>query len=152
MTLATDLKTFLAADSALAVILTGGIHTFEESGRNGISKASVPSAYDSSGIMKPSAFVFVRSDNAWGGGHDSAVSYDSMRAVAEIIVYDSGDRNYASVEAGCLQIETLLHNTFISGVGRIKRINKLLDMKDPNLNNAIYQEIDFQMVRGRQLA
>lgn len=142
----------LTADTVLMATLTGGVHPYEETGRNGFSQAAIAAAYDTHSILKPCAIVHIRSDNTWGGGHDPSGQYDSMRSVLEIYFYDDGDRTYASVETACNRVETLLHYQYVDGAGRCKRINKITESRETQLSNALYQQLDLQFVRGRQLS
>jgi hypothetical protein len=53
MTLSSDLKTALTADTALMALLTGGIHIDVEE----ISRQNTPTAFDAGGEIKPCALI-----------------------------------------------------------------------------------------------
>lgn len=151
MTIADAIVTVLEANAALLTTLTGGVYTITETGRNGISSVSVEDAYDpTTGILQPMATVYYRGDNLWGGGHDPAVKFDTLRGIAEIRLYDDGDQEDTAIESASDQIEALLHEEYITGAGYLKRINKFND-REPEMNNALLILLEFQVVYSRQL-
>lgn len=150
-TISGALKTMLSADATLAGILTGGIYRFDEPGMNGISPKSLAAAYDTDKFLKPCAVIHQRSNLKWGGMHDSANQVDSMRAVVEIFVYDDAARSYDNVVAGRLRIGKLLEAQFLPGFGWMKEINELAEQRDPLMQNAVFHEVDYQVVYSRYL-
>lgn len=140
----------LAADTTLTALLTGGVYTWDASGRNGISPESLPSAY-SNGFLKPVGLVWKRSEVPWGGGHDAAVQWKTLRDVVEIYLYNDGDSTYTTIESAAARVEKDLDDKFITGAGFLKAIYRYYD-RDTDLNNSIYIRIDFQVVHSRQLS
>lgn len=150
MSIAGSIASALAGNAPLMVILTGGARTYGDTGRSGISPSSVPAAYDANGVIKPNAIVLDRSENPWGGVRDRPTKTKSLRNVVEVYIYDDGDNLYdTAVEPAGEAIALLLDEQFVSGAGWLKLVNRLKDQRDPGLNNAIFNRLDFQVVHLR---
>lgn len=149
MSVTTAVANRLEADATLMAILTGGVYPFSETGVNGISPASTPGAYED-GFLQPTVLVRTRTDLPWGDVHDVGTPTTSYRAVVEVYVYDEGDQSETAIEAAWLRVIALLHEKFVSGAGKLKNINNLKDLRDPEMNNAICNRADFQVVLVRR--
>lgn len=150
MSIASSVAAVLSANAPLMTILTGGATTFDAAGRNGLSQSSVPAAFDSNGVMKPVSLVRDRSENPWGGVFDRTSKTRSLRNVVEVYVYDDGDALYATaIEPAGEAIALLLDGGFVSGAGHLKLVNRIKDGVDPELNNARFNRLDFQVVHLR---
>lgn len=149
MSITTAIADRLSGDVTLAGILTGGVYPFSETGVNGISPASTPAAFED-GFMKPTALVRTRTETPWGGIHDVNTPTTSYRSVVEVYVYDEGDRPEDAIESAYLRVIAILHEKFVAGAGRLKHINGLKDLRDPEMSNAICNRADFQVVHVRR--
>lgn len=148
MSLETELRDFLAADSILAAILTGGIYAWDdETNRNGVNMNDVPSAYDSDGVLLPCAVIKAPETSDWGRIRDRKLASTSTRL--EIYVYDEGrnSRDDAVLPA-YERIVTLTDNELVEGVGRMRHYHRL-DIRDIDMSNALVTKADFQVVGVR---
>ena len=55
MAISEVIRDALAADATLVGLLTGGIYSYEQTGRNGISRVTTPTAYN--GFLLPCAVI-----------------------------------------------------------------------------------------------
>lgn len=147
MTIADDVKTTLAAVSAISTALTGGIHTYEDTGRLGVNRDSVSAAYDSTtGLLKPCCMVKERSETSDGGIRDINVA--STRRVIELWFYTDGDNTYDTLETVQRLAITALDEQMIGTSKRILRwFANPIQEKDPALDNACMLRSDYA-VRG----
>lgn len=150
MTIETSIASAIAANAPIVTILTGGARAFEALGRNGLGAASVPAAFDANNVMKPNAIVRDRSQNMFGRIHDAPNKVKGLADVIEVYVYDDGDNLTSTSVAPAMElICSLLDEQFVSGAGWLKQINRLRGMRDPELNNALFERTDFQVVHIR---
>ena len=49
-----------------------------------------------------------------------------------------------------VRVIALLHEQFVTGAGKLKNINNLKDLRDPEVNNALCHRADFQVVLVRR--
>lgn len=84
-----DFKTRMAADVTLMAILTGGVYTAGELGRNGsINRQDTPNAFDATtGRLKPCAFIRQRAIVPDGGLLDMMVQDATAQQTVMIFVY-----------------------------------------------------------------
>jgi len=150
VSIASSVASAISGNGAIAALLTGGSYEYGATGRSGLSRNSVPAAFDSGGVMKPCAIVRNRSGNPFGGVYDRPSKTQSLRDVVEVYVYADGDELYSTaVEPAADAIELLLNGEYVSGAGWLKLVNRLKDERDPELNNAIFNRIDFQVIHLR---
>lgn len=145
MSLESAVKTVLAADATLLAILTGGVHSWVDTGRNGLSPETVEDAYDE-GFLLPCAIIRERTTVPWGGGHDVAAQTETMRGMVEVYLYEEGNGDGSALNSAYARIIRLLNQRFVAGAGRLKRTNRLLGLRDPDVSNALMQRADFQVV------
>ncbi len=129
----TPIITTLTADAPLIALLTGGIHAYAASGRLGISRATLPTAYDADGYLLPCAIVQT----------GATVPADSLTdatagTLTRVIVYlyADGDHAFADLYAARDRIIVLLDRAFIVGVGWIAFAAAGVDERDSKLNHA----------------
>jgi hypothetical protein len=148
MSLETELRDFLLADTTLTAILTGGIYAWdEETNHNGISMTGTPAAYDEEGVLLPCAVVKAPDTQNWGGIRDRKVASQSTRV--EIYVYDEGRNSRDSAVLPAYdRIVALTDAEFISGIGHIRHYHRL-DIRDIDMSNALVTKADFQVVGVR---
>lgn len=95
-----DFKTRMTNDATLMAILTGGVYTKGEVGREGITRETAPSAFDANGYLEPCALVVQRGLVPDGQVHDEEEQLASAGQVVEIYNYeDSGYGNIDSAQA-----------------------------------------------------
>lgn len=143
MTIADDVKATLVAVGAINTALTGGIHTYEETGRLGLNEDTVGAAYDdTTGLIKPCCIVKERPQIGDGIIRDIGVA--SHRRVVEIWLYDDGDEVYDTLKTVQGLVLTALDLQMIGSSNRILRwfANPLKD-KDAALDNALVLRSDY---------
>lgn len=149
MTITSAIVAALNANAPLTAVLVGGIYAEDEVGRNGISEASVAEAY-LSGKLQPCAIVQERIQSNWGGGHDPAWQYNTRRAMVEVRLYRDSESTYAALETAGRLVKKVLDQKLISGLGFVREMGKYND-RQPNMQNALLIQYDFQVVYGEQL-
>lgn len=113
MTTEAQVKAVLEADATLSTLASGGIYDFTETGRLGINRTTVPGAFFSNGIIKPTILVKQRSAVKDEILQDDATQYVTVREMIECWMYD--DTGYAIIEVMRARIFTLLHAVQVSG-------------------------------------
>lgn len=148
MSLEADVKAKLAADvgmGKIATLLTGGIYTFDDTGREGISTRTTPGAF-ANGLLKPCVVVKCRAQIYDGGPRD--VGLASYRAVVELWFYDDGDTGYTTIEAAQARAFVILDNYPIGTHSYVVRwLSNTIKDRDPELGNAAMLRTDYE-VRG----
>lgn len=109
MTMATldNAKTILEADSTLLATATGGIWSFDETGRMGINRTANAAAFTSAGIIKPCVLLKLRSSIPDYVLADDANQYVSLSDHIEAWFYS--DNSYTAIETMKLRVFALLH-------------------------------------------
>lgn len=150
MSHASDIVTVLDADSGVggaATLLTGGIYTFDETGRLGINRDDTPTAFDgTTGLLKPCAVVKTRAKIHDGGIHDDQTQEMSYRQVVEIWLYADGNAGYSTLESAQARIFTLLNGKRINGA-LVRWVNDIEDERAPDgvLDNASLIRDDYEV-------
>ena len=143
MSVVSGIKTLTEADTAIMTILTGGVHTDDETGRNGIGRSTTPAAYDANGFLQPCAYVKERAQvGNWGGalGNDG---FTGTRQVFEIWLYD--DTSPTAIASARDLLIPLLQRVLITGFGRLRYLGFLKD-RAPDMNNAPFFRLDFELI------
>jgi hypothetical protein len=113
----------MEADSALSLILTGGVYTAGAVGREGISRDTTPAAFDSNGYLRPCALVRQRTLTADNQVVDVTIA--SATLVLEIYIYE--DSGFSSIDSALARLFTLFNqyqfsNSFpVEWIGTINR-------------------------------
>src|SRR5690606_3919823 len=142
--------TRLTSDSTLMASLTGGVHKYNTL-PTGLTRDSLPtSAFDTAGYMKPLALVLSRSENRWGGMYDGKARAKSVRNVVEIYIGKDAGGVATTLDTAALSVEWLLDGVFV-GVGWMKIINRIDDIRFGEMDNAIFYRLDFQTVYNKYL-
>ena len=92
-----DFKARMAADTTLMSILTGGVHTKAETGPEGITRDTVPTAFDANGYLKPCALIVEGALVPDGGVHDEEAVIASAGQRVQIFLYE--DTGYTNIDA-----------------------------------------------------
>ena len=100
-----DFQTRMEADSTLMATLTGGVFISGELGREGITRTSAPTAFDSNGYLKPCALVRQRALTPDLQVVDQIEQVSSATQVIEIYVYQ--DSGYTSIDTALGRLYTL---------------------------------------------
>lgn len=138
----TDIKTKLSNDGTFSGYMTGGIYTFTETGRSGISRTGTPAAYDAAGLIKPCVIVKSRNRTPTGDIRDEGTGLASYRAVVELWFYSDGYANVSALETARDRAITLLHDTQTTGA-KVQWIGDVINDRDPSLENANVLRTDF---------
>lgn len=115
----------LIADSALAAILTGGVHV-AGGNVNEINRQDTPAAFDENGEILPCALVRQETTTAIDP-HPEAT-----RVFVRIFFYQR--RGTAAIDAAMARCFTLLDRVRLDGVWEISHADDLHDFHDPALN------------------
>jgi len=102
-----------AGVGGVVTLLTGGVYSFVETGRLGISRTSTPGAFDADGLLKPCAVVKARGAAPDGGADDDGAQVASYRQVVEVWLYADGDAAQTTIEAAQKRAFTVLHGKMI---------------------------------------
>lgn len=150
MSFADDIRTLLVADaggSGVNTVLTGGIYTWEQTGRNGLSRQTTPNAYVSnSPILRPCAVIKDRAQVPDGGIQNDKTPAVSYRQVIEIWLYDAGSSTTSTLDTVANRIFALLHGQRVNS--RLCRWlgNPMIDERVMALENARILRSDYQIV------
>jgi len=105
-----DFQTVMEADTALMATLTGGVYTVGTIGRDGISRDTTPSAFDSNGYLLPCALVKQRDLIA-----DNQVIDLNIASAAQVIeIYFYQDSDYGSIETAYNRCFALFNQRILS--------------------------------------
>jgi hypothetical protein len=143
-----DIKTALAADVTLAAILTGGFFTFDDTGREGLSRTGTPTAFASTGLLKPCCVVKQRSVTSDFRMVDEGGQIMSYAAVVEIWLYNDGDSAITALENASNRIYTLLQDTRTTGA-KCRWIFSMENERAPELENANLWRDDYEVIAIR---
>lgn len=108
-----DIKSILIGDATLMAILTGGVFTSADVGRDGITRDSAPGAFDTSGYLKPCALVKERGSVPDNQVVDTIQGHASAGQVVEIWNYE--DEGYTNIDAAQARQFVLLFGLQLSG-------------------------------------
>lgn len=111
----TDFQTRMEADAPLMAILTGGVYVAGELGREGITRTSAPSAFDSNGYLKPCALVRQRSQVSDSQVIDQIEQIASETRIIEIYLYE--DSGYTNIDSALSRLFTLFFGYQFSNGG-----------------------------------
>lgn len=103
----TDFETVMEADATLMAILTGGVYPFGSLGLEGITRESVPTAFDANGYLKPCCIVKQRAAVPDGVLDDMITKEATTGQAVELWFYE--DRGYTNIDAGMLRSRVLFH-------------------------------------------
>jgi len=125
-------KTILEADSTLTTAATGGIWTFDQTGRMGLNRTSTPGAFDSDGIIKPCVLLKRRSSMPDGAIADESAQRASYVTMLEAWFY--ADADFTAIETMRDRVYTLLHEKRLTGPFYIRWAGDLRDQRDDDLD------------------
>ena len=103
----TDFETVMEADATLMAILTGGVHTRESLGDEGLARETVPTAFDSNGFLKPCSVVRQRAAVNDGAVDDMQAQEASVQQVVELWFYD--DSGFTNIDSAKARSKVLFH-------------------------------------------
>lgn len=128
MTVQGDIAAVLKANSALMAVLTGGVHQQDEVGE--ISRQDTPSAFNSSGELKPCALVTERNETPRGGIDHSGVV--AVQTAVEVYFYERA--GYANIHAAMGMAFPLLRGKKVgSSTWRVEFNNEIKNSEDQAL-------------------
>lgn len=145
-----DFRTILAADTGtggVATLLTGGIYTYEQTGRLGINRNGTPSAFSTTtGLLKPCAVIKPRAKVPDGEIVSLGSQLASYRQVVEVWLYNDGDVGYTVIDQAVARVYKLLHakragNRPVRWQNTIER-----PPRDDTLNYACVARVDFLVI------
>jgi len=126
MTLQSDVKTVLTANTALMAILTGGVHIDVEE----INTTNTPTAFDSNDEIKPCALIKLGTEIPTG---------PFVRGVqTPIIIYFYQRQGFASIDPALVKAFDLLNETQTGdGVWNLQYSNTVFNQRDTALDCAL---------------
>lgn len=152
--------TALNGDATLLTSLTGGVWKFAKTNsgdtnsiqRNGISKVSMASAFDSNGLLKPCAIIKARmtvpiSPTA-GGAYDHANHLKTVAETVMVYLFTDGDKEESPLMTAAERIEKLIDMQFV-GSSWWNLVNIIDEDRDPDMNLAFYKRLDFRSTRNK---
>lgn len=145
MSFDSTLKTLFLADSTLTTALTGGIYTWEDTGRLGFSRQSTPNAYDSNGLLRPCLIIKTRDEIAQYEIPDADFQFVDTKAVVELWFYDDGNNSYTTIKSAQDRCYVLLQDRRIGSAFYCQIIGHLLDRRDQGNDRAIYVRSDYTL-------
>lgn len=152
MSFESAIATLLEADAGAGgvnTLLTGGIYTWTETGRNGLSRTNSVTAgawQTGTPLLRPCAIVKDRAEVPDGGIMDDATPAVSYRQVVEIWLYDAGSSTTTTLETVKSRIFVLLHGQRVSN--RLCRWvgSPVIDERVMALEQARIVRCDYQIV------
>lgn len=151
MSIADDIKTILTADSGAGgvyTLMTGGIYTYENTGRLGISLTNTASAYDSTtGKLKPCLLIKERAEVPDNGVYDDATQEISYRQIVELWWYDDGDTGWSTLKTARNRAFVVLHGKTVGSTKNIPRWagTPIRDARDAALSYACILRDDYDV-------
>jgi hypothetical protein len=118
-----DFKTRMTNDATLMAILTGGVYTKGEVGREGITRETAPSAFDDDGYLEPCALVVQRGLVPDGEVHDEEEQLASAGQVVEVYLYE--DSGYGNIDSALDRLFTLFFGYQFTGTFPVELFNML---------------------------
>lgn len=148
VTIAEDIKNLLTANVALVAVATGGIYTYAETNRLGISEYNTPQAFGDSGQLKPMILIKDREQMIDGGITDDTTQALSYRQINEVWFYDDGDNGFDTINDMRSKVFVILHARRVNT--RYCRLHgNIQNLRDPGLRYAGFTRSDY-MVWGIQ--
>lgn len=133
MSTVSDAKAVLEADTAILVALaTGGIYDYAETGPDGISRTTTPSAFDDNEIIKPCILLKSRGAVPDLALTDEGTQYLSVQEALEVWFYE--DTGYTSIEAMRDRVYTLLHATQLANTFKLLWAGDVRSQRDTNVD------------------
>jgi hypothetical protein len=137
-------KTILEADATLVALATGGIFTYDETGRMGIGRSNTltSGAFESDGRIKPCLLIKVRSSTPFGNVADDAARISSARDMLEVWAYQ--DAALTTLTSMLDRVYTLLQGQRLGGFS-CRWAFKLHPLRDIDLD-AFVERDDYSVV------
>lgn len=140
-------RTVLAADATLVALLTGGVYARRDK-RIGVNRKNTPTAYNTTGIMKPHAVVKGRTVQGMGV-KDASNQFRSTRQAVEIYIRNDGDAGFTVIQQAVTRINQLLDQKQIAGIYKAQWRGQL-DYNDPDLNEAATIRLEYDLVGSQK--
>jgi hypothetical protein len=128
----------------IATLATGGIYTFEDTKRLGLSHIDTPNAWDSNGILLPTIILKDRDQVRDNGILEDAGQVISFREVLETWYYEEGEAGYASIELMRNRAFKLLHGIKVSSC-LVRWVSNTLRRRDSALAYASMEKSDYEI-------
>jgi len=136
-----DIQAALQTDTTFNNLMTGGIYTYDETGRNGISLQGTPAAYDD-GTLKPCVVIKERSSTPTNAIRSEAIRDFSYRAVLELWFYDDGAATLDTLDSAKNRAIALLHDQRVTGA-KVQLNSQMKNFRDPDLEGAHVLRLEF---------
>lgn len=140
-----EIVTLLEADTALMAILTGGVYGYTTIRRSGITRADVPTAFDSAGFLNPCAVVKARASMPDTSIYDLKEQVVARRTMLEIWLYE--DHDYTAIESAEQRVFELMQGHKFPGAWPASWNFTTAPMIDLGaLNGASTKRVDYLIV------
>lgn len=103
----TDFETRMEADATIMALLTGGVHVYGSLGLQGVTRETVPAAFDANGFLKPLCVVKQRAAVPDGAVDDMIEKDASYGQAVELWFYE--DRLFANIDPAVARAKVLFH-------------------------------------------
>lgn len=147
MTFADAIVTLFEADTGaggVATLLTGGIYTYDETGRLGVNRDNTPSAFNTTtGLLKPCCVVKDRAQIP-DSVSDDATQQSGYRQIVELWFYDDGDAGYATINSAMLRAYRLLHGQHVT-YAQVHWAGDIPEQRDEDLDKACMARSDYEI-------
>lgn len=136
-----DIQSVLQADTTFDDLMTGGIYTYDETGRNGISPQSTETAYQD-GTLLPCVVIKERSLVPTNAIRSEASRDFSYRATVELWFYQDGAASLDTLDTASRRAIALLHDQRVTGA-KVHLNSQLKNFRDPDLEGAHVLRLEF---------
>ncbi len=144
MSFEAEVAVILAADATLLALLTGGIYVSATAGPLGITRDTVPAAFDANGYLKPAALVKQRNKVTTGDVLDFDAKIESARQVVEVWLYQ--DSGYETLDTAAARVRTLLMGRQLTDSFELRLAQWIDRQRDEGaLNGASLERLDWQV-------
>jgi hypothetical protein len=141
-----EVAAILDADPTLDALLTGGVHISATVGPLGITRETVPTAFDANFYLKPTALVRQRNKVPTGDVLDFDARIESARQMVEVWLYDDSGSGYATLDTAAARVRTLLMGETLTGSFELRLALWIDRQRDEGaLSGAAMQRLDWQV-------
>ena len=142
-----SIKSTLGGDATLLTTATGGVYTWADTYRLGISRETVPAAFNATtGIIKPCVLVKGRGERPDGGVAEDITQQISTSEIVEVWFYE--DTGYTNIETMRARVYKLLHGKQIASTGMLIvrwAGDPLVQMRDDAMGHVSVERSDYEV-------
>lgn len=146
-TLETDIRATLLAVPALVTTLTGGIFAWSTIGRSGMTRAGVPSAFDTKGTFKPNLVIRALRKNRFPGIQSDKDKLSSYRQRLEVYIWADGRDGFDSIDTASQLVYATLQGLRLGQphYARLRWVSSDDVRRDYAFDNSGYARLEFDV-------